>query len=164
VLGITFTEETVSEILQLCDRFPYYLHLLATNSAKNALQRHSALVEKEDLSAGIARAAVDADQSLREVYDHAILSVKESKVYRRILWSMAVLPGASHTVREIADTTNALAEQEGDARVTVQSVGQALVALASDKKRRIVISKTQGFYSFSNPLMKGFVRLTRARA
>jgi uncharacterized protein len=164
VLGITFNDETVGEILQLCDRFPYYLHLLATNSAKNALQRQSGSVEKEDLSAGIARAAGDADQSLREVYEHAILSVKQSKIYRRILWSMAVLPGASHTVREIADATNALAEAEGDVSVTPQSVGQALVALASAEKRHIAISKTQGFYSFSNPLMKGFVRLTRARA
>lgn len=121
------------------------------------------MVTMDDLISGIAVAASDADQSLRDVYNHAILSVKQSEIYRRVIWAMASLDGAANLVRDIANGVNAIATQESAPHVSIQAVGTALVTLKSESKRNILMTRTQGFNSFSNPLMKGFVRLIRAQ-
>ena len=164
VLGLKFSESVRSRIVELSDRFPYYLHLLATGAARAALIRDSVAVQDRDLVAGIKAAATDADQSLRKTYDDAVLSVKRSEIYRQILWGLASLPGASHTVAEIAEAANSIAVQEGGTEVTVQAIGQALKKLVTDERRKILIPRAGGIYSFSNPLMKGFVRLLREQS
>ncbi len=164
ILQMEFQPNVIDEILQLCDQFPYYVHLLATNSAKSALLQRKQKITEEDLAVGIAQAAADADQSLRDDYEHSTLSIQRSQIYRRILWSMATLPGAAQTIRTITEGTNEIAKAEGAASVTVQSVGQALVTLTKEGKKNMLVSRTQGFYTFSNPLMKGYVRLIRAKA
>lgn len=161
VLSLAFDEDVKSRIIELCDRLPYYLHLLATNAARSALERNSSVVTNDDLAIGIKSAATDADQTLRTAYDHAILSVKRSEIYRQALWALASLSGSTHTVGSIASELNNLSTSEGGETVSVQAVGQALKNLAEEKKGRILTSKNTGLYTFTNPLMKGFVRLIR---
>jgi len=161
VLGVAVAEMVKVRIIQMCDRFPYYLHLLASNAARCALDRGSTNVEMTDLIEGIKAAAADADQSLRRVYEHAILAKRGSDIYRQILWAMAEMMGSSHTVSEVAAQSNQLAVNEGGEPVTVPSVGQALKKLTTAEKQEILVSKAAGFYSFRNPLMKGFVRLVK---
>lgn len=161
VLSLTFDDDVKSRIVELCDRLPYYLHLLATNAAKSALERNSLAVSDIDLTSGIRAAAADADQTLRQAYEHAILSVKRSEIYRQVLWTMASLPGSAYAVGSVAEALNDLSISEGGKAVSVQAVGQALKRLTEGKKRKILLIRTAGFYSFTNPLMKGFVRLIR---
>ncbi len=161
ILGLEFTEATKVRMVELSDRMPFYLHLLATESAKSALERGSNKVTPEDLRRGSAAAAEDSVLSLREAYEHAILSVKQSAIYRRSIWALAALAGTSHTVAEITTAVNEIAETEGQAAVTPQAVGQALKKLSTQEKGEILETRTMGIYRFHQPLMKGFVRVAR---
>lgn len=161
VLGITFSNEVSTEILQLCDGMPYYLHLLAKHSARAAIEVGAPLVELDDLVRGTVAAASDADQQLRAAYEHAILSGKGSRIYQRILWAMANLAPKANTVADISVAANRIATTESDLAVTPQAIGSALKRLASNEKRCIVMKQIAGVYSFSSPLMKGFIRLVR---
>ncbi len=163
VLGIVFSDEVSNEIIQLCDGMPYYLHLLAKHAARQAIEVGSPLVELDDLSCGAIEAAGDADQQLRETYEHAILSEKGTRIYLRIVWAMANLGPKANNVADISAAANKIATHESDAAVTPQAIGAALKRLASEEKGRIVFQPIAGVYSFSSPLMKGFIRLLRYR-
>ena len=163
VLSLSFDNDVKTKITEICDRLPYYLHLLATNAAKIAYNRNSTIVTNNDLVEGMKLAAADADQTLRQVYEHAIASAKRSQIYRQILWAIANLPGQSHTVATVADEVNKISMKESSKNISIQSVGQALKKLTEDDKKRILstklIGKTAAAYYFTNPLMKGFVRI-----
>ena len=162
ILSIKFNSEVEGRILEASDLFPYYLHLLAMNSAKRTLRRGGTEVTLEDYLSGVEAAANDCDETLRSVYDTAVLSVKQSEIYRLVVWAMAEM-GSSATVGPIADRVNALARNEGLKTVTVQSIGQAIRRLCEPERKEILVSRDPSFYGFSNPLMRGYVRLIRER-
>jgi hypothetical protein len=163
VLGLTFSANVSDQIVSLCDRSPYYLHLLATASARAALDAGSPTVDMDDLAAGCRDAAAGADELLRETYELAILSNRGSRIYQRIIWGMANLAPKANNVADIRLEVNNIALTEADMPVTAQAVGGALRRLASADKRHIVHQPITGVYSFINPLMKGFIRLLRYR-
>lgn len=163
ILHITFTEKVKALIIELSDMLPYYLHLLATNSAKAALSAGKSEVDIDHLNIGAQAAAKDADQTLSDSYEHARLSVKNSHIYRYSLWALATRAGNSHSISQLLVVANQFATRDGNPLMTVQSLGQAVKTLASAKKGNIVTSKSTGFYSFSHPLMKGYIRLVMER-
>lgn len=161
LLGITFSDEVSDEILNLCDGMPYYLHLLAKNAAKAALEINAPTVEIDDLNRGSMEAASDADQELRTTYEFAIISQKGTHIYKRIIWAMANLSTKWNSLADITAETNKIALDENDKPVTPQGIGSALRRLASYEKGKIIYQPSLGVYSFTNPLMKGFIRLVR---
>jgi hypothetical protein len=163
VLGIRFSEAASNEILSLCDRMPYYLHLLAKGAARAAMEARSPTVEVDDLMLGAREAANGADQQLRNTYDHAIMSERGTHIYQRIIWGMANLAPKNNNVADISVQVNNIALGEDDKPVTSQAIGSALRRLASAEKGQIVYQPIPGVYSFTNPLMKGFIRLVRYR-
>ena len=62
VLSLKFSDEVSTEIIDICDRMPYFLHLLAKHAAKAAMEVGAPIVEMADLSKGSAAAAGAADQ------------------------------------------------------------------------------------------------------
>jgi uncharacterized protein len=161
VLSITFDAAVKYEMVQMSDRMPYYLHLLATSAARLALSRNSTVVQAEDLRGATLATAQDVDHSLRETYEFAALSEKGSSVYRRLIWAMASMDGSACNVGAINERANAIAREEGADEVSPQALGAALKRLTSDAKRGIVVQVMAGNYKFRHPLMKGFVRLVR---
>ncbi len=159
VLSLKFNQTARNKIVEISDRLPYYIHLVATNAAKAALEANKIDVEEGEILRAVEYSAQDADSLLRDAYDHAILSVKRSQLYRQCIWALAKLPNTSHTVSEIAAGANEIASIENNNTVTVQAVGQALKTLASARKNSIVTAKIAGIYAFSHPLMKGYVKL-----
>jgi len=161
VLNLKFSEEVSTEILQLCDRMPYYLHLLARSAAKAALEVGSPIVELEDFSRGSIEAASDADQQLRNTYELARTSERGTRIYQRIIWALANLQSKNNNLAEITRETNKIALGEKEEAVTPKGIGGALKRLASPEKGNIIYQPGTGVYSFTSPLMKGFIRLVR---
>jgi Cdc6-like AAA superfamily ATPase len=159
VLGIGFLPDIVIEIMELGDNMPYYLHLIATNAARVTLEDGATTVEQTHLNRGIQAAARDADHTLREAYDLAVLSVKGSEIYRYILWALASRSNASHKIADLKPAVDRYAKDEGNNPVSVQAIGQALKALASEKKGSIVSKHGNFFHMLTHPLMKGYIRI-----
>lgn len=161
VLSITFNPNVKHEMVQMSDRMPFYLHLLATSAAEFALERDSTVVEAEDLRAATLATARDVDHSLGEMYEFAALSERGSSVYRRLIWAMASMDGSVCNVGAINERANAIARDEGADEVSPQALGAGLKRLTTAGKNEIVVQVTAGNYKFRHPLMKGFVRLVR---
>lgn len=161
VLDLKFDHTVEENILSICDSFPYYLHLVAINAAWSALDRGSKTVELADYNTALRAAAQDCEESLRTAYQTAILSLKNSQIYRQIIWSLAAMENSVATVRDIAVATNKLAESERSPQFSIQSIGQAVARLTGAIKKNVLTSRDKGFYGFSNPLMRAYVRLER---
>jgi hypothetical protein len=186
VLSITFSDEVSTEIIQLCDGMPYFLHLLAKHAAKAAMEVRAPTVEMDDLLRGSVEAAGAADQQLRTNYDLAIMADGEigilrrlfrtvsdlvinrehiadtsTSVYQRIIWAMASLPKKGNNVAEITSQTNKIKIEALDGDLTENIVRSALKRLTTKEKGQLLSQPFPGIYSFSSPLMKGFVRLVR---
>ncbi len=164
VLSVAVQDKVKHRIIEICDLLPYYLHLLASSSARHALSRGSKEVTEADLSEGIKAAAADADETLRTVYEHAILSKNKTEIYRQVLWALSELTWADYSVSHIAAAATRIADAEGTNGVSDATIGRALKKLTTSGKKEILIAKSSGFYRFRNPLMKGFVRLMREQS
>lgn len=184
VLSIKFSDEVSTEIIALCDRMPYFLHLLARHAGKAAMELGAPTVEIDDLLRGSAEAAGAADQQLRTCYDHAIMAdgnigvlrktllglvglirkrvvIPAPSTYQRIIWALASLPKKGNNVAEIKTQANKITIETSDADLTEKIVARALKRLASKQKGQILGQPLPGLYCFNSPLMKGFVRLVR---
>jgi|GEM_PF-2633119 len=162
ILDLEFEPEVVTRIIDLCDGFPYYLHLIAVNSAKVSMLRSSSKVEMGDFTEALELAAEDCDESLRDVYSTAVLSVKASEVYRQILWAMADIPKRVVTTREIYESYCKIVADEGSRPVSIQAIGASIIKLLTIEKKEVISSKNPGFYGFTNPLMRGYIKMERA--
>jgi hypothetical protein len=163
LLGLQFSNDVSTEILQLCDGMPYYLHLLAKHAAKAALEVNAPTVELDDLKRGSVQAASEADQQLRTIYEYAIQAERGTRIYQRIVWGMANLNNKTNNVATIRTEANNIALSQADDAVTPQAISAALKRLASEEKRKIIFQPMAGVYGFTSPLMKGFIRLVRYR-
>lgn len=158
-LGLSFSVESVSSIVDASDRYPYYVQLLGITSARLAMKEGVSIVTQDHVTKGAEDAAQDADESLRDTYEAAILSSR-SDVYKYILWGLATLDNRIEgAVGQIAEAASKFA---GDP-ISAQVAGAALKKLAEESRGNIVSMRVMGpkktFYSFSHPLMRGFVRL-----
>lgn len=159
ILGLTFSAPAVTDIITASDRLPFYVQLLGISSARTALIDGSTSVTKANVNRGAEGAAQDAEESLRGLYEAAILSSR-SDVYKFVLWGLASLDGRLEAaVGQIADS----ATKFSSAKITAQMAGAALKKLTTADRQNIVSARVMGpkqtFYSFSHPLMRGYVRL-----
>ena len=184
VLSIKFSDEVSTEIIELSDRMPYFLHLLAKHAAKAAMEVGAPTIEPDDLSRGSVEAAEAADQQLRTSYESAVMADGDigvfqkmlwaivglfrkrnenstTSVYQRIIWAMASLSKKGNSVAEITLQVNKIWIETLDGDLTEKTVGTALKRLASKEKGQILFQPIPGVYCFNSPLMKGFVRLVR---
>ena len=159
VLGIGFSESAKRKVIDLTDRMPYYVHLLATESARAALESDDSKIDDAHVQTGVKKAAKDAGAQLGAPYEQAILSTKRSKLYKHALWALAALPENKHNVTDIYAEAKRQADVEGRPMVTVQALGQTLKKLTQTNRSSILTLHGSGIYGFSEPLMKGYCRL-----
>ena len=160
ILGLKFAASAVSDIVLASDRLPFYVQLLGITSARVAMIEDAGTVTKEHVTKGAEDAAQDADETLRDAYESAILSSR-SDVYKYVLWGLASLDGRMEgAVGQIADVASRFAP---DKNISAQVAGTALKQLISADRQNIIVARAMGpkktFYSFSHPLMRGYVRL-----
>lgn len=158
-LGLTFSSSATADIIIASDRLPFYVQLLGITSARVALINDVKTVTKDHVTKGAEDAAQDADEILRDAYESAILSSR-SDVYKYTLWGLASLDGKLEgAVGQIAE----IASKFSPAPISAQVAGAALKQLVSGGRQNIISSRVMGpkktFYSFSHPLMRGYVRL-----
>ena len=158
-LGLIFSSESIASIVDASDRYPYYVQLLGITSARVAMSEGASTVTQDHVMRGAESAAQDADETLRDTYEAAILSSR-SDVYKYILWGLATLDNrVEGAVGQIAEAASRFAASP----ISAQVAGAALKKLAGGDRSNIVSTRVMGpkktFYSFSHPLMRGFVRL-----
>lgn len=166
-IGMKFAEVVRRAIVRLSDGFPHYVHLLAKNAARSAIQRRADRVGEIDLSVAIDSAITDAQESIREVYQKATLSTQRN-LFRQVLLAAARSDVDEHGTFRATDLEVPMTEIVGKPyRVT--AFFSPLNKLCS-AERGGVLQKVVGRkgrrprYRFANPLMKPYVLLKAEQA
>ncbi len=156
-LGIEFDAGVKTRIVKLSDGLPYYTQLLAYYTVYCWAQANgTGLIAMQHLTSGLNEAISNATESLRNSYTRAIKTVKgTTDRFRNVLWACAMPSEVEVQVQAIAESVGQIERK----KVTVLACSYHLSELTSDRRGHILTRVSKGWYRFSNPLMRGYVRL-----
>jgi len=161
--SIEFPEPVVHRIVRLADGFPHFVHLVALHSALETIDRlrngaapDRLRVDEASYAAGVSEAIRRSEHTLSQGYEDAVVSTRRpTHVYELILQAIAMGDSAVAQVRDIARHASTLAGRE----YQPSQLSNALGRLIRDEKGEILTKVRDGYYKFTNPLMRAYVRL-----
>jgi len=161
-LGVVFTDTVKCRIVRLADGFPHFVHLLARSCAQAAgkvlIANRDArpVVADEGYHYGLRSAVEDAQPQLVEDYERAIVTVKrKSEKFELVLWAMALSSDRRVQVGDVAANAGFFT---GD-RYANSAFSYHLGELVKKERSCILTRVNEGFYRFTNPLMRPYIRL-----
>ncbi len=114
------------------------------------------IVADDEYRSGLRSAVEDAEPRLIEDYDSAIITVKrKSQRFELVLWAIALSSERYIQVRDIAKNAEFFTGQ----RYAPAAFSYQLGALVRHERASILTRVRQGYYKFTNPLMRPYIRL-----
>lgn len=157
-LNFKFASGAKRKIVSLSDGLPYYTQLLSYYSVIAWAQNKdgASRIGEGDLTAGMSEAISNANETLRSGYERAIKTVKgKTQRFRNILWSFGMANDIDVQVQEIARNVSKIENKS----VTVLGFSYHLSELTKEPRGEVLTRITKGWYRFTDPLMRGYVRL-----
>lgn len=159
-IDAVFKSAIKRRIIGLADGFPYFVHLISRHAARIAGRewaRYPAsktVVADEEYAVGLQEALDNAERSLVEQYDQAVVTTRRpSDKFRLVLWGMGLSEARDVQVQEIARNASLFAGP-----VQAASFSSALKNLISAARGNVLTKVREGYYKFTNPLMRPYVR------
>jgi archaellum biogenesis ATPase FlaH len=160
-IGVSFDDRVTKKIIRLADGFPHFVHLLCLYSSiyagrvlKNGRERAPHVGDSE-YKLGLQSAIEKSEHSLRDTYDTAIITTrKKSGIYELILHSLAMSDEIVVQVREIERFAEWLTGYPQKPEKFSNPLGQ----LIKSERGCILVKVRDGYYKFSNPLMRPYIR------
>ncbi|HEX2257128.1 MAG TPA: hypothetical protein VHG92_10610 [Afifellaceae bacterium] len=168
ILTVTATELKVEvgreeqiRISQISDGFPYYVHLIGEHMFW-AMYDDPMEVAKAGLShfdSGVKGAIAEAVGSLRQAYNLAVQ--KRADEYEEVLWAVADGPNLERKSPTIYNESYLPIMEMRDRRepIDIKIFYQRMNSLKKPAHGRILQANRQGWYRFSENVMRGYVRL-----
>lgn len=161
-IQLQFERRLANRIVSLADGFPHYVHLIGLYSSLQAIQRlledppaTDIRVGDQEYEIGVERAIQNSEHTLVEAYEEAVITTRRrSDIYELILQAIALGEEPVAQVQDIARHASTLAGRN----LKAAQLSTALGRLVRDKGR-ILTKVRDGYYKFSNPLMRAYVRL-----
>lgn len=161
-LRIAFQESVRQRIIALSDGFPFYTHLLCKYCAEEAGKvlednpQAKVVVTETEYRKAIQRAIKTGEGRLQSTYQAAVITVKrKTEMFRNVLWAVAYAESGEVQVQGIIENIALLTGE----RPKLESLGNYLGPLTREVKGKVLVRVRQGYYRFSNPLMRAYVRL-----
>jgi hypothetical protein len=171
-LGVKVGELERMRISQMSDGFPYYVHLVGEHMFR-AMFDDEKVVNKVEVShfhEGVRGAVSEAMASLKQAYEMA--TQKQSDDYEEVLWAVADDTMLNRKTRDVY-TESYLPIMEARNQVLVsaprkvldqRTFYQRMNALKRKAHGEILVGTKQGWYSFRENWMRGYVRLRAEQA
>lgn len=161
-LDVIFRHNIKQKIVRLSDGFPHYAHLLGLYTAREAgkvlLADEDARVVAgpEEYKNGIHLSIENVEAQLVEGFQRATVTVKrKSDKFQTVLWSMALADQREVQVGEIAEYASFFTGETHENAEFSYHLGE----LVKEERGRIIERVREGFYKFTNPLMRPYIRL-----
>ncbi len=161
-LAAKFSESVKRRIVCLSDGFPYFVHLVAQQAA---LEASKAITRKDyeplaiterHYRLGLDEAFANCEQELAEQFEEAIVTTrKATEKYELVLRAMAVAVESEVQVRDLVTYASYFTGRDHQPSEFSHHLGK----LTKTERKCILTKIREGFYKFSNPLMRPYVRL-----
>lgn len=162
-LGIIVDKSTVYRIAMICDGFPYYVHFISEKLFWRVYEANNGgLVEPELFVSAMDDASSAMDMKLRGPYD--IATLKYDDTYSAILFAVA----DGHELKKRSASIYVVYERVmGDLNTVPASRSQfntRMNRLKSEPHGFILSANRQGWYEFTEKMIRGYVRLKAEQA
>ena len=155
-LGLTFSMSVVNSIVQLSAGYPHFTHLLALKCAEGAIGDRRTTISDADLEVAMELAVVDAEGTLKRIYDNSVRS-QVSYMYEYIITAAASFNTEEFTSTDLrAAVQNLIGES-----ISQYSLNNYFQRLMSDDKSTILQRTAKGVYRFTDPRMRSYVRIVK---
>ena len=165
-LGLTFDTAAANIIAGMAQGLPHYAHLLALHAARNAIERDSSTVEREDLTVAIDEAIEGSQHSIRHLYHGATMSPRKDNLFTDVLTACA-MAGTDDLGYFAAQDVRTPMQQITGKPYDINSYSQHLNEFTEEKRGPILkkIGTPRRYrFRFVNPLMQPFVLMQAVRA
>ncbi|UCC31843.1 MAG: AAA family ATPase, partial [Phycisphaerales bacterium] len=161
-LPAVFESSVRDRIVRLADGFPYFVHLVCLCASRAAAKQlvtgprvRVPTVRYPEYAEGLREALTKAQHRLSEQYEEAVVTTRGPNVkLALVLWGMALAQDLHSPIRDIARNAAALANDD----VKTESLNQALGELSTDHCAKILTKVRKGYYRFTDPLMRPYIR------
>ena len=151
-LKLTFAEDVVRNIVNVSLGYPHFTHLIALKCAEEAIANAQSLITKETLLKALENAAADAEGTLRRQYEEAIRSYTTS-MYAVILKAAAVIGKEEFSAGLLREKIKEISGSP----ISQGALNNFLKELVNDHGTTVLVRKSKGIYSFSDPRMPSYV-------
>jgi uncharacterized protein len=160
---ITVEDTSQYRIAMISDGFPHYVHLLTekllwevfedSNTVDQSAPRHYV--------AAVAAAVLDIEPHLKAMYEKASLKYKSD--YETVLWAVADHHELKRRSTDIFTSYQRIMRAMGEDPLARETFNQRMNSLKRPNHASILKANRQGWYEFTEAVVRGYVRL-RAEA
>jgi len=157
-LGITIDRDTVIRIARISDGFPHYVHFIAEKLFWKVYEaRNNGNVTPQLFAEAMNSAASSMDMKLRGPYEKATRKYRND--YEAVLWAVA---DGHELVRRSSDifiSYKKIMSSASETALDRRKFNQRINSLKKESHAAILTGSRQGWYEFSEKMIRGYVRL-----
>lgn len=162
-LGIEIDKTTVYRIAMICDGFPYYVHFISEKLFWRIFEcRNGGKVTPELFVLAMEDAASAMDMKLRGPYEKA--TQKYDDTYSAILFAVADGHEMKKRSADIYTVYLRVMKDLKKAYLTREQYNNRMARLKSEAHGYILSANRQGWYEFTEKMIRGYVRLKAEQA
>jgi len=163
--GTSIDESVATKMVRLADGFPHFVHLLCLYASLYAGERirepasGSPHIGSREYHLGLKSALAKSEHSLHETYERAVVTTRrKSDIYELTLRGMALSEERDVQVRDLARNASYLNVNPNEDPLRPEKFSNALGELIKDDRARMLTKVRDGYYKFTNPLMRPYIR------
>ena len=162
VLGIVSNKDTVIRISRISDGFPHYIHFISEKLFWQIFQNRSDGTMHPDLFESAMNDASEAmDIKLKGPYEKATRKYRND--YETVLWAAAYGHELVRRSSDIYESYNKIMDSYDGERLDRTSFNRKMHKLKQDNHANMLTGNRQGWYEFSEKMIRGYVRLRAAQ-
>ena len=155
-LGIKFSNQAISRIVNVSSGYPHFTHLLALKAAEEAIANDSKIINVMDVERATRKAMQDAEGSLKESYMKATRSAT-TDTFKKILLAASICKNEEFTASDLRSAYFKLWNE----KITQGSLNNYLRRLVSDDGSTLIRRLAKGVYRFCDPRMPSYIKIAQ---
>lgn len=161
-LGVTIDSTTKYRIATVSDGFPHYIHFICEKLFWRVFQARGDLnVTPELFERAIEDAATSMEPELRKPYELA--TKKYTNDCEPILWAVADSDELQRQSREIYKSYERIMSELNQEPLDRAAFNSRMNLLKQPARGKVLIGNRQGWYEFSEKMLRGYARLRALR-
>jgi hypothetical protein len=158
-LGIRIETTSLFRIATISDGFPHYVHLLTEKLLWQVFEDTAEveITEPRHYTAALTAAVVDIEPHLKAMYEKASLKYKSD--YETILWAVADHHELKRRSTDIFKSYARIMNSMREDPLPRETFNQRMNALKRPAHASILMANRQGWYEFTEAVVRGYVRL-----
>ncbi len=161
-LDIEIDQDTVVRIARISDGFPHYVHFISEKLFWRVYRSKSGRVTPELFQLAMADAASSMDMKLRGPYEKA--TQKYTNEYELVLWAAADGHELKRRSTDIFRSYERISASIRQTALTRLKFNQRINSLKKPTHASILSGSRQGWYEFTEKMVRGYVRLRAEQA